>query len=162
MAGTPDARMTPGVNQRDQIRMTPDEVDAFLRERHTMSIATFGPDGAIHLVAMWYGFVDGRLAIETKSRSQKAQNLRREPRFTAMVEAGETYQELRGTELVGRATVTDDWDTLWRIGCSVFERYFGPVTPETEPLVERTLSKRVGIFLDVERTVSWDHRKLAR
>jgi PPOX class probable F420-dependent enzyme len=152
--------MTRGVNQRDRIKMSAAEVQAFLEERRTMSIATFGPDGGIHLVAMWYGFVDGRLAIETKARSQKARNIGRDQRFTALVEAGEGYGELRGVELVGRATVTDDWDTLWRIGCSVYERYLGPVTAETEPLVERTLNKRVGIFLDVDRTVSWDHRKL--
>ncbi|MGH9024359.1 MAG: pyridoxamine 5'-phosphate oxidase family protein [Acidimicrobiia bacterium] len=152
--------MTPGVKERDLVRMTPDEVQSFLEERHTMSIATVGASGAVHLVAIWYGFVEGRLVIETKARSQKVANLRRDPRFTALVEAGETYDQLRGVELGGRATIVDDWATLWKIGCSVFERYMGPVTSETEPLVERTLNKRVGIFLHLERTVSWDHRKL--
>lgn len=100
---SPDARsMVPGVNERDRVRMTPDEVHAFLRERRTMSVATLGPDGGIHLVAMWYGFVDD------KGRSQNALNLRRHPGFTALVEAGETYDELRGVELVGVATLVED------------------------------------------------------
>ena len=46
-------------NVRDRIKMTPEEVDAFLHERHTMSIATIAPDGRPHVVAMWYGFLDG-------------------------------------------------------------------------------------------------------
>ena len=141
--------------------MTPGEVDELLAGRRSLALATTGPDGRVHLVAMWYGFVDGRLAIETKAKSQKAFNLRRDPRFTGLVEAGDTYDELRGVELVGQATLVEDPDTLWRIGVSVFSRYFAPVAPETEPMVEQMLRKRVGFFLDADRTVSWDHRKLA-
>lgn len=148
-------------NQRAAIQMTPAEVQAFLEERLTMAFASFGPDGSVHLVGMWYGFLDGKLVIETKAKSQKAQNLRRDPRFTALLETGHDYAELRGVEMVGRATLVDDPGALWRIGCDVFERYFGPVTKETEPVVERTLRNRVGFVLDVERTVTWDHRKLS-
>lgn len=150
----------PGVNQRSRVAMTPAEVDAFLQERHTMSVASLGADGRVHLVAMWYGFVDGTLAIETKGKSQKAVNFRRDPRATLMVEAGDTYAELRGVELVGTARVIEDWDTLWQIGCSVFGRYLGPVTEETHPAIEQSLNKRVGILFDIDRVVSWDHRKL--
>lgn len=160
MSTAPKPGMTPGVNQRAGIQMTADEIDAFLRERQTMSLATVGADGRIHLVAMWYGFVDGRIVVETKAKSQKATNLRRDPRFTAMVETGERYEDLHGVELVGRAELISDRDSLWRVGCSVFERYLAPVTPETEPAVERMLNKRVGFYLDVDKTVSWDHRKL--
>ena len=43
-----------------------------------MNIATFGPDGNIHLVAMWYGFIDGPAgAFETFTKSQKIKNLQR-------------------------------------------------------------------------------------
>src|SRR5436305_1186124 len=45
--------------------MTPEEVDAFLHERHTMSVATIGPDGRPHVVAMWYGFLDGKPAFDS-------------------------------------------------------------------------------------------------
>jgi PPOX class probable F420-dependent enzyme len=149
-----------GVNQRATIRMTDEEVDQFLRGRHSMSCATIGPTGDIHLVAMWYGFLEGAVAMETKAKSQKVQNLRRNPRITCMVEAGDIYQELRGVELVGEAEIIDDPDRLFAIGVSVWERYQGPYTEESKPLVELMLNKRVGIRVDVERVVSWDHRKL--
>ena len=46
--------------QRDRVRMTTEEVGAFLRETHTMAVATLNPDGQPHVVAMWYGFLDGK------------------------------------------------------------------------------------------------------
>ena len=90
-------------SRRDLIRMTDEEVEQFLDGRHTMNVATIGPDGRIHLVAMWYGFLEGAPAFWTYGKSQKILNLRRDPRITALVEDGEQYEELRGVELVVRA-----------------------------------------------------------
>jgi len=150
----------PGVNQRALIKMTPDEVDAFLAERQAMTMCSLAPDGSIHAIAMWYGFLDGCVTVETKTKSQKVQNLRRDPRLTLLFEAGESYDELRGVELVGRAEIVDDPEQLWTLGRSVFERYYGPYNEEAKPFLQGMLHKRVAIKVHVERTVSWDHRKL--
>jgi PPOX class probable F420-dependent enzyme len=150
-----------GVKQRDVIKMTQEEVDEFLQGRHTMSIATVNHDGSIHLVAMWYGFLEGAIAIETKAKSQKVLNLRRNPQMTVLVEDGESYDELRGVELVGRGEIVDDPERMFELGISVFERYQGgKYTEEMRPFVEVMLNKRVVVKLHVDRTVSWDHRKL--
>jgi PPOX class probable F420-dependent enzyme len=149
-----------GVNQRRAIRMTPEEVDAFLAERRAMTMCSIASDGSIHAIAMWYGFLDGCIAVETKAKSQKVQNLRRDPRLTVLFEDGDYYEELRGVELVGRAEIIDDPDRLWTVGVSVFERYYGTYSDEVKPFLETMLHKRVAVKLDVERTVSWDHRKL--
>ena len=149
-----------GIKQRARIRMSDAEVDEFLSGRHSMSVATMSPDGSIHLVAMWYGFLEGCVAFETKAKSQKVVNLRRDPRMTVLVEDGETYETLRGVELVGRAEIIEDPDRLWEVGVSVFGRYQQPYTEEMRPFVELMLRKRVAVKLHVDRTVSWDHRKL--
>ncbi len=149
-----------GTNQRAQIQMTDEEIDAFLRERHAMSMATMSPGGRIQLVAMWYGFLDGDIAFETKAKSQKVLNLRRDPRITVMVEDGETYETLRGVQIAGTAEIIEDADELWKIGVSVFERYQGEFTDEMTPFVEVMLRKRVGIRVRPEQVASWDHRKL--
>lgn len=94
--------------RRNSIVMTPEEIDAFLHERQSMSVATFGPDGGIHLVAMWYGFLGANPAFETYTKSQKVLNVRRDPRVTVLVEDGETYEELRGVEIVGHAVIHED------------------------------------------------------
>ncbi len=149
-----------GVNQRKAIQMTPEEVEAFLAERRAMTMCSISLDGSIHAVAMWYGFVDGCVAVETKTKSQKVRNLRRDPRLTLLFEAGDYYDELRGVELVGKAEIVEDPDKLFALGVSVYERYTGPYTEEMKPFVDMMLHKRVVVKLHVERTVSWDHRKL--
>lgn len=152
---------TRGVKQRDRIKMTQDEIDEFLSGRRTMTMCTINHDGTIHAVAMWYGFLEGAVAIETKAKSQKVQNLRRNPTLTMLVEDGDAYEELRGVELVGRAEIVEDPDRIWELGVSVFERYQAPYTEEMRPFVEVMLNKRVVVKLELDRVVSWDHRKLA-
>jgi PPOX class probable F420-dependent enzyme len=151
-----------GVNQRDAVRMSPEEVDDFLRSERTATMCTMHPDGSIHAVAMWYAFLDGRLAIETKRKSQKIQNLHRDPRLTFLVEAGDKYENLRGVELVGRARIVDDPAPAWEFGVSMWERYISPYSDEQRPLVEAMMHNRVVVVIDVTRVVSWDHRKLAQ
>jgi PPOX class probable F420-dependent enzyme len=150
-----------GTKQRDVIRMTEQEVDEFLLGRHTMSLATINHDDTFHLVAMWYGFLEGCVAIETKTKSQKVRNLRRDPRMTCMVEEGDSYEELRGVELVGTAEIVEAPERMWEMGVNLFERYQGTYTEEMRPYVEAMLHKRVVVKLHVDRVVSWDHRKLA-
>ncbi len=140
--------------------MSPAEVDAFLHERRPMSMCSINHDGSIHAIAMWYGFLDGLVAVETKAKSQKVQNLRRDPRLTCLFEDGDAYEELRGVELVGTAEIIDDPERMFELGVSVFERYYGGYNEELRPFVETMLNKRVVVALHVERTVSWDHRKL--
>jgi len=154
------APMGHGVNQRHLIRMTPEEIEEFLGGRRVASLCSINHDGTIHAVAMWYGFLEGAMAFETKAKSQKVQNLRRNPTMTCMLEDGESYDQLRGVELVGRAEIVDDPERLWALGVSVWERYNGPYSEEVKPLVEVMLHKRVAVRLVVDRVVSWDHRKL--
>jgi PPOX class probable F420-dependent enzyme len=149
-----------GTNQRAQIAMTDDEVAAFVERGRTATMATIGPTGAPHVVAMWYAVIDGKIWFETKSKSQKAQNLRRDDRITCMIEDGLTYDTLRGVSIEGRGVIVDDPEQLWNIGVSVWERYTGPYTDDARPLVETMLTKRIAVRLDAERVRSWDHTKL--
>jgi len=153
-------QMGHGVNQRAMIRMTEDEIETFLHERRPVTLCSMNHDGSIHAVAMWYGFLEGCIAFETKAKSQKVQNLRRNPKMTAMAEDGDYYEELRGVELVGTAEIVEDPARMWELGVDLFGRYYTPFTEELRPFVETMLNKRVVIKLHVERTVSWDHRKL--
>lgn len=149
-----------GVNQRASITMTDDEVEAFLRTSRTATMATVGPSGHPHLIAMWYGLVEGgKVGFETKAKAQKVANLRRDPRISVMVEAGDTYDQLRGVAIEGTAEIVEG-DRLWAIGVSVFERYQGVYTEEMKGAVEFMLNKRVGVIVHPERVRTWDHRKL--
>ncbi|MEM7141704.1 MAG: PPOX class F420-dependent oxidoreductase [Actinomycetota bacterium] len=149
-----------GQNQRSQITMTDEEIDVFITQSRTATMATVGKDGAPHLVAMWYAWLDGTIWFETKGKAQKVVNLRRNDRLSVMIEDGLTYDQLRGVALEGRGVIVEDPDEIWRMGVNVFERYNGPYSEEMKPFVEMMLNKRVAVKLEVERVRSWDHRKL--
>ena len=149
-----------GTNQRAQIQMTDEEIASFIAQQRTATMATIGPTGMPHLVAMWFAVLDGVIWFETKAKSQKAQNLRRDPRMTVMVEDGHTYDTLRGVSLEGRGVIVDDPDAIWAVGVNVWERYTGPYSDEMKPFVELMLNKRIVVRVEPERVRSWDHRKL--
>ncbi|CAJ1506697.1 PPOX class F420-dependent oxidoreductase [[Mycobacterium] burgundiense] len=149
-----------GTNQRSQIVMSEDEITEFVTTSRTGTLATIGADGQPHLVAMWYGIVDGEIWLETKIKSQKAVNLRRDPRFTFMIETGDTYDTLRGVSFEGTVEITDEPDTVFRVGVSVWERYTGPYTEDMRAGVDMMMNKRVAVRLITNRVRSWDHRKL--
>ncbi len=161
-------------SRREMIRMTDDEVAAFLGGRRTLNLASLGPDGNIHMVAMWYGFLDGSnafapdvgfgqgdIVIETFAKSQKVKNFQRDGRFTGLVEAGDTYPTLQGVELVGRAQVSDDRQVVMEACKAVLTRYETFSKPDDlEAAAEFAAQKRVCVRLIVDKVVSWDHTKL--
>jgi hypothetical protein len=161
-------------SRRDLIKMSAAEVAAFLGGRRTLNLASFGPDGNIHLVAMWYGFLppdntfdptigfgDGRIVVETFAKSQKVQNLRRDRRFSAIVEDGSQYSELRGVEMVGNAEILEEPRVVVESCKAVLSRYESIAKPEDlQAAAEFAANKRVCIALNVERIVTWDHTKL--
>jgi PPOX class probable F420-dependent enzyme len=149
-----------GTNQRSQIQLTDEEIAAFVAQSRTATMATVGADGQPHLVAMWFALIDGQLWFETKAKSQKAVNLRRDGRISVLIESGDTYDTLKGVSFEGQGVIVDDPDALWQVGVSIWERYTGPYSEEMRPFVEIMLNKRVAVRVDVTRTRSWDHRKL--
>lgn len=140
--------------------MTPEEVDAFLAGRHTMTLSTIGPGGLIHSVAMWYAWLDGRIYVESKVKAQKVVNLRRDPRLTAMVESGDSYLTLKGVQIAGRGRIHTDRALFERVGADMFQRYLAGSSERTGPNIENLVRKRVVVELVPERVVSWDHAKL--
>ena len=147
--------------------MTEDEVQEYLAlPNQVMNVASIAKDGRPHLVAMWYGFfADGSPGFWTFNKAQKVVNLRRDPRITCLVESGDTYAELRGVEIIGTVTVSEDEPDVLDIGRSVITRYPGPGTtidPATisDDIVRRAANKRAAVRIQVEKIVSWDHRKL--
>ncbi|MCV7432788.1 pyridoxamine 5'-phosphate oxidase family protein [Mycolicibacterium bacteremicum] len=149
-----------GTNQRAKIVMADEEIAEFVNRSRTATMATVLPNGRPHLVAMWYAVLDGEIWFETKAKSQKAVNLRRDPTVTVMIEDGHTYDTLRGVSIDGTAEIIDDPDTNLRVGISVWERYTGPYTEEMKPFVEQMMNNRVCVRVVPQRTRSWDHRKL--
>lgn len=149
-------------NKRASITMSESEIAAYLEEQTILNIASIGPSGHPHLVAMWYVVMDGVITFWTFAKSQKVLNLRRNPKITGLVESGEAYDQLKGLEVIGSARFIEDYESILEIGKAVGLKYTGPaaVSDAALPFLESQANKRIGIAIDPERFVSWDHTKM--
>ena len=140
--------------------MSDEEVRAFLAEQMVMQVATIGPRGWPHLVALWFVPDGTELTGWTYAKSQKAKNLERDPRATVTVDDGVEYQELRGVMLECDVEMERDTEKVAAVGESLVDRYGGG-SPEMKEFFRAQAPKRVGLRFHPRRVVSWDHRKLA-
>jgi len=153
------------MSRRDQIRMSDAEVLAFLEEERTVVCATNGRRGWPHLMPLWYVLRptgdDGAPQVWawTFAKSQKAKNLERDPRATLQVEAGESYEQLRGVMLECDVTVHRDVDLLREFGLELYARY-AEVDDGVRAMVDQQAPKRIGLQFVERSRATWDHRKL--
>jgi general stress protein 26 len=158
------------MSRRDQIKMSDEEVVAFLRDEKTVVCATNGRRGWPHLMPLWYVLRDTapdggpELWAWTFAKSQKARNLERDPRATLQVEAGEEYHLLRGVMLECDVVLHRDVDAVAELGLEIFARYSATagdgLAPEVREMVQRQAPKRVGMQFVERLRATWDHRKL--
>jgi PPOX class probable F420-dependent enzyme len=149
------------VNRREQIRMTQDEVRAFLDEERTLICATIGKDGFPHLMPLWFVVRDDELWAWTFAKSQKVRNLERDPRATLQVEAGREYHELRGVMLKADVSIHRDTEQVAELGLELFTRYGdSEPTDDVRAMVRAQAPKRVALQFAERSRATWDHRKL--
>src|SRR4051812_33630131 len=103
------------MSMREAMRMDDAEVAAFLAGGFRAHISTLNKDGSPHVVPISYVLLDGALTFWADNVSQKMVNLQRDPRVACVVDDGVEFQELRGVELLGTATLTDDAELNGRI-----------------------------------------------
>jgi len=150
------------VSRRDQIQMTAAEIQAFLDAERVVVCATNGPSGWPHLMPLWFVVRDGAVWAWTYGKSQKVRNLERDPRATLQVEAGDTYDQLRGVMIEADVTLHHDADVVAELGIAIAARFAGgELGPEALAALRAQAPKRVGLQFVARRTASWDHRKLA-
>jgi PPOX class probable F420-dependent enzyme len=150
------------VSQREKIRLTDDEVAAFLASPRKLQVASLNADGSPHLSTMFYCVVDGNVAFWTYRKSQKAVNLIRDPRVSVLVEDGDAYDELIGVSITGTAEHVTDPDGVRAIGRDVYGRYIGNADdPHLDGFLDHQVARRDGFIIHADKIASWDHRKLA-
>jgi PPOX class probable F420-dependent enzyme len=149
--------------QRDAIRMTPAEIAVLYHECKRLQVATLDKDGAPHLTTVWYLVDgDGNFLFETYGKSQKVVNMRRDPRVALLLEAGTEYAELRGISVQGRAEIVDAGERLLALMGNLIRHHNPSLTePQAAAVTAQMAAKRVVVIVHPDKTISWDHRKLA-
>jgi len=149
------------MNRRDQVNMTAEEWRQFLTAAKTIVLSTIDHRGYPHSVAMWFELEGDTVIMTTFAKSQKAVNIRRNPKVALMAESGETYDQLKGVLIRGRAELVADTDACAGLLVRLNTTMAGaPLAPEAEALLRAQARKRVLIKVTPERVTSWDHTKL--
>ena len=154
------------MSRRDQIRMSDADVLAFLDEERTVICATNGRRGWPHLMPLWYLLRptgDGgmpQIWAWTFAKSQKAKNLERDARATLQVEAGGSYDQLRGVMFECDVVVHRDVERVRDLGLELYARY-GGVDDDVRAMVDAQAPKRIAMQFVERSRATWDHRKLA-
>lgn len=142
---------------RSKLRMTDEELDAFLTEQRTLRLASVDDEGWPHVVPLWFVWRDQRFYVNNLRRSKRTRLLQEGTRSALTVDAGEEYAELRG------------------VSCRVTPRFIDAETEDTEPLRLAHARKYLGIdeplplmkshqWLELTpegSLTSWDFRKLS-
>ena len=149
------------MSRRQQIALTAEEQARFLNEHQTIVLCTIDKRGYPHAVAMWFLVDgDGSVLMTTYDKSQKAMNIRRNPKVALLVESGVVYDQLRGVLIRGRAELIKDVDRCATLLTRIHQKMGGAVQPGIEEVMKAQARKRVLIRIVPERTSSWDHGKL--
>ena len=164
MPSTADLYASPMV--RIDLSMSADQISEFLAAGRKLQVATLGPDDHPHLTTLWYVIRANRITFRSFSKSQRIANLRRDARLTVLVEEGDTYADLRGVMVKGRARLIEDRATVLEVYGRIAARYEGSgedaaLDPEAlEVLFGRHAEKNTVVMVEPEEVASWDHRKL--
>jgi len=150
------------MQRRKTIELTPEEQRRYLAESHTIVLTSLDRHGYPHPVAMWYVVdPDGTIVMTTFAKSQKAVNLRRDPRCALLVESGRTYPELKGLLIRGRATLEQGEEKVLDVLEQVHGKYNTPGPTEgLRDAMRGQARKRVVVRVHPEHVSSWDHAKL--
>src|SRR5207248_6911403 len=100
---------------RPDIRLTPDEQTAFMRNNRKCALATLDKDGFPHVTAMNFVMRDGAFYMTSYGKAQKVVNIHRNPKIAIMVEAGTAYAELKGVMARGLCEIMEGAEAVHQV-----------------------------------------------
>lgn len=136
------------------LSLTAGELESYLAEQRTVRVATVRPDGAPHVVPLWFVWHGGGLFLNSTLGNPTVDNMMRTGVASAVIDDGESYDALRGVVLTGLvARLADgpppDVERIWS------DKYLGG-----GELPYRRWKDRTWLRLDPDRVASWDFRKI--
>ncbi|MFJ5548895.1 pyridoxamine 5'-phosphate oxidase family protein [Streptomyces sp. NPDC093225] len=143
-----------------RIMMSRGELDAFLAEQRTCRVATVSPDGRPHVGALWFAWDGTALWLYSITRSRRWADLRKDPRISVVVDAGEEYGDLRGAELSGTVEFVGEAPRTGEPHAELLvpERLFAAKNFGLDAMPHD--GRHAWLRLVPESIVTWDFRKL--
>jgi nitroimidazol reductase NimA-like FMN-containing flavoprotein (pyridoxamine 5'-phosphate oxidase superfamily) len=139
--------------------MDEQDIDTFLRAQHTCRLGTVSADGTPHVTPLWFVWDGWTMWFNSSVRTRRWSDIRHEARVSALVDAGESYRELHGVELMGTAEPVGDVPrTALHVAELVQpERLYADKYRPGRPF--RPDGRHAWLRLAPDKIVSWDFRK---
>jgi nitroimidazol reductase NimA-like FMN-containing flavoprotein (pyridoxamine 5'-phosphate oxidase superfamily) len=140
----------------DAIEMTEDERDDLLERAIPMRFASYSDgSGMPHVAPVWHAYIDGTIYFDTDESSVKVRNVRETGVGAGVVDAGESYADLRGVLVQGEARVIEDEDEREKVLRHNVEKWFDGEVPEFVRARNESV-ERVSVALELDHVTTWD------
>ena len=150
----------------DGHRASPVEMDDYLLHSPRF-ILCVGREGRAPLaLPMWFGWVEGKILMDTALGSRKISAIRRNPLVSCLVESGEDYFALQAVLIVGQCEIIDDQEERRRLADLIFETkpVYRELYPKQLPThLERFYSQpRAILRVTPHGVTTWNFAKIRR
>lgn len=142
-----------------RIAMTSAELDTFLAEEQTCRLATLGSTGQPQTSALWFVWDGTHIWINSVVKSQRWTNATRDDRVSLIVDAGDSFGDLRGATIEGAAEPVGEVprtgesdDTLAPVELAFARKYMG----RDEFVYD---GRHAWLRITPTKIASWDFRK---
>ena len=143
---------------RKLLRLTDEELEQFLTANTYGRLATASRTAEPHVTPLGYVYHDGAIWFHALREGRRARDLAENPKVAFLVDdglgPGETYRQRRGAILYGSCVVADHDPRLDNVRLEYMRAMEATSVAEIQ---RRTHS---WYRVDVERTSSWDFRKI--
>ncbi len=137
------------------LSLTPEELEDFLAGQRTVRLATVDGRGRPQVVPLWFVWLGGTMFLNSTLGNLTVRNFYANPQVSAVVDDGESYEELRGSILRGRTERADDDPRIPAVADAWSEKYMGG-----KPVPYGRWKDRAWFRLEPEEITSWDFRKI--
>ena len=152
------------MSRRNQIQLSEVEITEYLSSSRTMILVSNGKDGHPHPMPMWFAVdIDNCIYMTTFRKSQKINNLRKDPRATLLIESGDAYEELKGLVVYTDVEFIEDAESVMHILEQITLQRSEIQKSDNKDISQgmlKTAEKRIGLKFTLTKILSWDHSKL--
>jgi len=140
------------------LSMSEEKIKLFIAESKLCRLATVSPEGAPHVVPIWYVVIDDEIYISTSSNSRKGRDMGADNRVSLVIDDGWRFDDFRGVSFQGAVEKVVDNPLIGRIWEAIAQKYFGSNRHPGYLFLSGQPDTAVYRFVPL-KTSSWDSEK---
>ena len=144
------------------VRMTPDEIAAFMAAADVGILCTLRRDGSPIALPMWFVVIDEDICFRTRRTGRKVERIQNDSRVSFVVDSGAAWRELAAVVVNGRAEEAEP-PLAERIEAALAEKYAGRGVPGSAPARTRDHYAVPTVYYRIVpdgRVLTWNNAKL--